>query len=134
MKEQCWTQIRELMTNYGKIDILWYDGEWLAHGGISEGKDGWYRKEDWTKTEYLDTSFFWESDKLNTMVRELQPDIIINNRSGWEGDFTIREREIGDLRSDKMWEACDTLPSRGDGCRTFRCFLCGNVSPVWYRR
>jgi alpha-L-fucosidase len=115
MKEQCWAQIRELMTNYGKIDILWYDGEWLAHGGISWGKDGWSRREDWEKTEYLNTSFFWDSDKLNTMVRELQPDIIINNRSGWEGDFKIRERHIGGMRTDMMWEACDTIATSAWG-------------------
>jgi alpha-L-fucosidase len=115
MKEQCWTQIRELMTNYGKIDILWYDGEWLAHGGISWGDHTWYRREDWTKTEYLNTSFFWESDKLNAMVRELQPDIIINNRSGWEGDFKVRERHIGSMRTDMMWEACDTIATSAWG-------------------
>ncbi|MBX5479563.1 MAG: alpha-L-fucosidase, partial [Pyrinomonas methylaliphatogenes] len=46
------TQIRELMTNYGKIDILWYDVAWP-----------------------LDAKG-WESEKMNRMVFELQPDII----------------------------------------------------------
>ncbi len=108
MKEQCWAQIRELMTNYGKIDILWYDGEWLAHGGIGwEGQ--WLRRADWPRGPYKRTNFFWESDRLNAMVRELQPEIMVNNRSGWEGDFQVRERRIGDLRTDKPWEACATL-------------------------
>ncbi len=117
MKQQCWTQIRELMTNYGKIDILWYDGEWLAHGGIGI-KPGtvteWWLDPNWRRDElYMKTDYFWESESLNRMVRELQPDILINNRSGWEGDFLIREKHIGDMRTDKAWEACDSLGSWG---------------------
>lgn len=115
MKEQCWAQIRELMTNYGKIDILWYDGEWLAHGGIkwendAHGKFGWYTDPNWAKDEiYFKVNYFWESEKLNAMVRELQPGIMINNRSGWEGDFHVRERRIGDIRTDKPWDSNDCL-------------------------
>ena len=30
LKKQCHDQLMELMTNYGKIDLLWFDGEWLA--------------------------------------------------------------------------------------------------------
>ncbi len=40
MKEQCWQQLEELMTNYGKIDMLWFDGEWLAHGGLKWSSAG----------------------------------------------------------------------------------------------
>ncbi len=50
-------QIRELLTNYGKIDVLWYDVAWPLD---AEG---------------------WESEKMNKMVFELQPDIIVNNRN-----------------------------------------------------
>ena len=56
-------QIRELMTNYGKIDVLWYDVDWP-----------------------LDAKG-WESQKMNDMVFQLQPDIIVNNRNGLAGDF-----------------------------------------------
>ncbi len=115
MKEQCWVDIQELMTNYGKIDMLWYDGEWLAHGGIKWGdeahsKYGWYTDPNWNKDEiYFKVNYFWESEKLNAMVRELQPGIMINNRSGWEGDFHVRERRIGDIRTDKPWDSNDCL-------------------------
>jgi hypothetical protein len=30
MKKQCHDQIEELVSRYGKIDIVWYDGAWLA--------------------------------------------------------------------------------------------------------
>lgn len=110
MKEQCWTQIRELMTNYGKIDMLWYDGEWLAHGGIKWGKGGWYRETNFEADDlHFKVNYFWESEKLNVMVRELQPGIMVNNRSGWEGDFDVRERKVGNIRTDKPWDSNDCL-------------------------
>ena len=63
-------QIRELLTNYGKIDVLWYDVAWPLD---AEG---------------------WESEKMNKMVFELQPDIIVNNRNGLDGDFATPEQRI----------------------------------------
>jgi alpha-L-fucosidase len=110
MKEQCWGQLRELMINYGKIDMLWFDGEWLAHGGIKHGSKGWYQDENYGQDElYFKVNYFWESEKLISMIRELQPGIIINNRGGWEGDFHVREKRVGDIRTDKPWEACDCI-------------------------
>jgi len=77
-------QIRELMTNYGKIDILWYDVSWpLSAKG-------------------------WESKKMNQMVFSLQPDIIVNNRNKLEGDFSTPEQRISAVRN-KAWEACMTM-------------------------
>ncbi|MBS7648806.1 alpha-L-fucosidase [Candidatus Bathyarchaeota archaeon] len=82
-REYVHAQIRELMTNYGKIDILWYDGAWP------------YRAED------------WQSERLNSMVRSLQPDIIINNRSGIPEDFETPEQHI--RYYDRPWESCMTI-------------------------
>jgi alpha-L-fucosidase len=77
--------IRELMTNYGKIDILWYDVDWP-----------------------LDAAG-WESERMNRMVFELQPDIIVNNRNGLPGDFSTPEQEITAEKSGRAWETCMTL-------------------------
>ncbi|MBW4888768.1 alpha-L-fucosidase [Mucilaginibacter sp. HMF5004] len=74
MKKQTYGQVEELMKNYGKIDILWYDGGWLAHKGSD-----------------ADAAWFWEPLKLNAMVRKYQPDIVINPRSGMVGDFETNE-------------------------------------------
>src|SRR5437588_259846 len=77
-------QVRELMTNYGKVDILWYDVAWPldARG--------------------------WESVEMNTMVRKLQPDIIINNRSKIPEDFDTPEQRI-EASVNRPWESCMTL-------------------------
>jgi alpha-L-fucosidase len=77
--------IRELMTNYGKIDVLWYDVSWPLK---PEG---------------------WESERMNKMVFELQPEIIVNNRNGLEGDFATPEQRIQAADAGRAWEACMTL-------------------------
>jgi alpha-L-fucosidase len=76
-------QIRELLTNYGKIDILWYDVAWP-----------------------LDTQG-WESEKMNQMVFQLQPDIIVNNRNKLDGDFATPEQRI--QAEQRAWESCMTM-------------------------
>ena len=86
-------QTRELLTQFGKIDILWYD---FSYGGKGKGE--------------------WRSEALLQMVRELQPGIILNDRldldHGW--DIKTPEQfqprgwvEIGGRRV--VWEACQTL-------------------------
>src|SRR5438874_3308981 len=77
-------QVRELMTNYGKVDVLWYDVPWP-----------------------LDAKG-WESVAMNTMVRKLQPDIIINNRSKIPEDFDTPEQRIV-ASAERPWESCMTL-------------------------
>src|SRR6266498_2250708 len=77
-------QVSELMTNYGKVDILWYDVAWP-----------------------LDAKG-WESVEMNQMVRKLQPDIIINNRSKIAEDFDTPEQRI-DASPNRPWESCMTL-------------------------
>jgi alpha-L-fucosidase len=76
--------IRELMTNYGKIDVLWYDVRWPLNADQ------------------------WQSEKMNKMVFELQPDIIVNNRNGLPGDFATPEQRIEAAKSG-AWESCMTL-------------------------
>jgi alpha-L-fucosidase len=77
--------IHELMSNYGKIDVLWYDVAWP-----------------------LDAKG-WESEKMNKMVFELQPDIIVNNRNKLEGDFSTPEQKITAETGGRAWESCMTL-------------------------
>jgi len=68
---QAWTryraylhgQVRELLSNYGQIDLLWFDGQWE-------------RSPD-----------EWDVDGLNAMIRQLQPDIMVNDRLPLHGDY-----------------------------------------------
>ena len=79
------THVREVMTNYGKIDVLWYDVAWP-----------------------LDAAG-WESERMNKMVFELQPDIIVNNRNKLPGDFSTPEQQIKADTEGHAWESCMTL-------------------------
>src|SRR5438105_13304259 len=73
------THIRELMTNYGKVDVLWYDVAWP-----------------------LDAKG-WESERMSKMVFELQPDIIVNNRNKRAGDFSTAEQRIEADKGGRAW-------------------------------
>ena len=86
------TQVKELCTNYGKIDILWYDGSFYVDkdkgGTIHTTAEDWYAK------------------KLNAMVRKYQPHILINDRSGLPEDFDTPEGHIIPSKSGRFWEVC----------------------------
>lgn len=109
LRDQGYAQVRELLTRFGRIDVLWYDGggdDWLALGGMSFDRNGWKSRPRGTK--YAGRPV-WEPEKLNAMVRELQPKVVINNRSGWPGDFESRERGVGEFDDRRPWEKCSVL-------------------------
>ena len=93
------------MTNYGKIDILWYDGCWINHPSVS--KNG--NPSNPTPQYMRDMAKFWRSKKLNTMVREKQPNIIINNRAGTEEDLDTPEQNLTASVAGRGWESCMTI-------------------------
>ncbi len=93
-------QVKELLTNYGKIDIIWLDYSFPS-GSHGKGR--------------ID----WDSENLLAMVRKLQPEIIVNDRldlldveGGW--DFTTPEQyKVSQWpeRDGKQipWETCQTF-------------------------
>lgn len=114
-------QVSELCSNYGKIDIMWFD---FSYDDMSGEK--------------------WHASELIKMVRELQPGIIIDNRleasgegSGsirtsnpniYSGDFSSPEQVIppqgitDDNGNDIPWEACITMNNHWGYCSTDRMF------------
>ena len=78
-------QIQELLTNYGQIDIIWFDGSWER-----------------TKEQ-------WHVQQLKQIIRELQPDILINDRLPDCGDFDTPEQFIPPQPPARMWETCLTI-------------------------
>ena len=98
-------QVTELLTNYGKIDVLWFDFSYSGNNGT--GDKAWMKgkgKED------------WEAEELLALARRLQPGIIIDNRTEIEQDIWtpeqfqptewVRHSETGELVT---WEACQTF-------------------------
>jgi alpha-L-fucosidase len=76
-------QVKELITGYGPLLIMWFDvpQEFDHARGL--------RLEQWT--------------------RSLQPDIIINNRSGAGGDYDTPEQRVGKFQMNRPWETCMTI-------------------------
>jgi alpha-L-fucosidase len=92
-------QTRELLTQFGKIDIIWFD--------FSYSQRDW----GWAKGKGKDD---WQSERLMAMVRELQPGILVNDRLEVGGDFKTPEQyqPAGRMTVDGQpvtWEACQTL-------------------------
>jgi alpha-L-fucosidase len=93
-------ELKELLTNYGDLGVLWFDGEWESTWNHTEGND------------------------LYNYVRSLQPNIIVNNRVGagrtgmagmnaegeFAGDYGTPEQEIPATGlPDVDWETCMTM-------------------------
>jgi alpha-L-fucosidase len=77
-------QVRELLSNYGPISVIWFDGL----GGSAND---------------------WEAERLFPTIRQLQPNILVNNRCGLPGDFDTPEQRIGSYEDERPWETCMTL-------------------------
>lgn len=75
-------QIRELVTNYGPLVTIWNDVPQMFEG---------------------------RGAKTIQMVRALQPDITINDRTGDGGDYETPEQRIGKYQDNRPWESCMTI-------------------------
>ncbi len=91
-------QIRELLTKYGEVDVLWFDFSYPKPDGLGKGKAD------------------WESEKLYKLVRKLAPKVILDDRldlpAGWDvktpEQFTPRGWVMHEGKP-VVWEACQTF-------------------------
>ncbi len=92
-----YNQVKELLTKFGKIDILWFDFSYPGEDG--KGRDD------------------WQSEKLVKMIRELQPDIILDNRLDLPG--------VGDIETPEQFQPSEGLKDKDgkpvvwEACQTF---------------
>ena len=80
-------QLRELLTEYGNIFEVWFDG---ANGG-----DGWYGGAN--ETRRIDPKTYYEWEETFRMIRELQPNCVIWNDGGDRGDLRWVGNEAGSV-------------------------------------
>jgi alpha-L-fucosidase len=79
-------QVRELLTNYGRIDVIWFDGQWER---IPFNR--------------------WRPDELRALIKSLQPEILINDRLPGCGDFETPEQFVPPKPPALAWEICMTM-------------------------
>ena len=78
-------RIKELITRFNPVDILWYDGWWPFNAEK------------------------WRGKEMNEMIHQIQPHILFNGRNGLSGDFGTPEGHISAPDPWRPWEACMTL-------------------------
>lgn len=83
--EAMFGQVRELLTGYGRVDLIWFDGQWER------------------------TPEQWRAAELAALVRELQPGIVINDRLPGQGDYDTPEQFVPPTPPDRPWEVCLTM-------------------------
>ncbi|MBR2101900.1 MAG: alpha-L-fucosidase [Prevotella sp.] len=93
-------QLRELLTQYGDIFEVWFDG---ANGG-----DGWYGGANETRT--IDRTTYYQWPETYKMIRQLQPAAVIWNDGSDRGDLRWVGTEAGNVGSTN-W---NLMPARGD--------------------
>ncbi|MBN2583610.1 MAG: alpha-L-fucosidase [Planctomycetes bacterium] len=91
-------QVRELLTEFGRVDILWADFSFTNKGPEGKGRDD------------------WQSEELYRITRELQPQIILNDRLDLESGWDVKTPEQYQPREwlrvggkPVVWEACQTF-------------------------
>ena len=84
-------QLRELLTNYGPISILWFDG------------GGSFKAEGDARAKLM------HAQEIIDLIHQLQPDCLVNNRLGLPGDYGTPEQRIPGTRPTNAFEVCMTL-------------------------
>ncbi|MCX6328933.1 MAG: alpha-L-fucosidase [Bacteroidia bacterium] len=83
--EYMYNQIKELLTRYPNISIIFFDSE-----------------------QYYPWQM-WNGRELFKMIHQLRPNIIINDRCGVPADYSTPEQKIGQFNKKRSWESCMTL-------------------------
>ena len=91
-------QVRELLTGYGKVDVMWFDFSYPKPDGSGKGRDD------------------WQSDKLLRLVRELQPEVMLDDRFDLPYGWDVKTPEQSQPRE---WPKVNGVPVVWEACQTF---------------
>ena len=79
--------MRELMTNYGTVDLLWFDGDWERSANQ------------------------WKAKEFKEYLQSMNPNVIVNSRLQGYGDYETPEQGIPLHGPEGVWEFCTTINS-----------------------
>jgi alpha-L-fucosidase len=132
MKEEVYEQVTTILKDYGKIEYMFWDGGWLSQTVNPE-----LERTFWDSGKYQNTNNEWPvnekyiTKEKNTgkplgimgLVREYQPEMIVNERFGWVGDVHAEEGGSsisGNIRDEHYGEKCISLQKGGWGYKPKR--------------
>lgn len=104
-------QILELLTDYGKVDILWLDGGWVSKASKSELQHFFEKKLKETSTGFIKHKMVSQDIKMDELVvkaRKKQPGLIVVDRAvhGKNQNYLTPENRVPDETLPYPWESC----------------------------
>lgn len=104
-------QIMELMSEYGKMDILWLDGGWVCKTSKDELRDYYSRRISKISTGYLKNNIISQDIRMDELVeqcRQLQPGLIVVDRAvyGKNQNYLTPENRVPEKTLPYPWESC----------------------------
>ena len=111
MRDQYHREMAQLGSGYGKLDLIWFDGggeQWLGFGGMEFDGGKWKSRD---RGKPYSGAFSWQDDLVTGRLRQVQPQILINDRTSAPGDWRTREGadRLGGFDNVQPWELCVTL-------------------------
>ena len=102
-KDYTYKQIEELMTGYGRMDVLWLDGGWVRPLSTVNPSIDWQRGIRYDQDV--------DMPKIAAMARSKQPGLIVVDRSvpGEYENYTTPEQQVPEHPMDDPWETCMTM-------------------------
>ena len=129
-KDFTYTQFEELMSNYGKVDILWLDGGWVRPFSSIDSSVSWQKAIPYDQDI--------DMPKIATMARTKQPGLLIVDRTvaGEYENYLTPEAMIPNETNPVPWESCMPMSSswsyvpgaKNKSANTLIHMLCNTVS------
>lgn len=104
-------QINELVSNYGKLDILWLDGGWVRKKSAEEIKKEMFEEYEGSRWTRNPQSQDIDMDGIVNAARAKQPKLIVVDRAvpGIHQNYLTPEQHIPDKGLPYPWETCMTM-------------------------
>ncbi|MCX6134276.1 MAG: alpha-L-fucosidase [Ignavibacteriales bacterium] len=114
-KDYTYTQLEELMTGYGPIDILWFDGAWVRPlNNMPKEFESWGKKNNWDQDI--------DMGRITKMAHQHQPGVLVVDRwvNGQYENYLTPENKVPEKALSVPWESCITMATSWSYVKTDR--------------
>jgi alpha-L-fucosidase len=114
-QDYTYDQIKEIMTNYGSVDILWLDGAWVRPlANMPKEFESWGKKDNYDQDINM--------PRIVNMARQLQPGLVVVDRwvNGPYENYLTPENKVPEKALSVPWESCITMATSWSYVKTDR--------------